>query len=128
MPESLEAIKHAFLLVEDVRDDVTEIEQDPTAEVTAFSSKCLVTVRQHLVFDFVGDCLDISLIAPSDHDKRINYSDGPAHIESDNVLSLFGIRRGGDDGDVVDGIYGCGHCVPLDEVCEKSEPHEYRNG
>jgi hypothetical protein len=104
VPESLEAIKHAFLFVEDVRDDVTEVEQNPSAEVSTLAAKRLVTVRQHLILDFVGDCLDVSFIPPRDHDKRIDDSDWPAHIESDNVLSLFGVCRVSDDGDVVDGI------------------------
>jgi hypothetical protein len=95
--------------VENVRDDVTKIEQDPTTQVTAFSSKSPTSARQHLVFDFVSDCLNISFIASSYHHERIDDSDGAADIKSDNVFSLLGVCCSRDNGDVVDGGGSCGH-------------------
>jgi hypothetical protein len=109
VPEALETIEHSFLFVENVSDDVTKIEQDPSTQVTAFPSERAASARQHLIFDFVGDRLNVSFIASSDHDKRVDDSDGSAHIESDNVFSLLGVRCGGDDGDMVYSGLGCGH-------------------
>jgi hypothetical protein len=109
VPKSLEAIKHALFLVENMSDDVTKIKQDPSTQVTAFPTERADSARQHLIFDFVGDCLNVSFIASSDHDKGVDDSDGSAHIESDNVFSLLGVCGGGGDGDMVYGGGGCGH-------------------
>jgi hypothetical protein len=109
VPKTLEAIKHALFLVEYMCDDLTKIEQDPSTQVTAFPSERPASARQHLIFDFVGDCLNVSFIASRDHDKRVDDSDGSAYIESDNVFSLLGVCCGGDDGDMAYGGGGCGH-------------------
>jgi hypothetical protein len=95
--------------MENVRHDVTKIEQNPSPEVTAFPSECPISARQHLIFDFVGDCLNISFVAPGDHDKGIDDSDRSAHVERNDVFSLLGVCGGGDDGDMVNGGSGCRH-------------------
>lgn len=110
-PESLEAVEHALFLVEDVCDDVSEVQQDPSAKVPTLAAQGFAAGLDCLVFDFVCDCLDVSFVATSDQDEDVDDREGLGNVESDDVLTLFGVSRSGDDLGEVDGFLLCSHGV-----------------
>ena len=63
LPEALEPVVHALLLVEDVHDEIAEVQQDPAGLLSPFAAQALVPGFEKLVFDLVGDRGDVALAA-----------------------------------------------------------------
>ncbi len=61
LPETLETVVDALLLVEDVHDQVAEIEQHPPGFCTSLTSYPLVARLDQSVLDLIGDRGDVAL-------------------------------------------------------------------
>jgi hypothetical protein len=82
-----------------VRDDRTEIDQDPTAIGVPLRTRHPESVLAGGVRDGVGDRSRLNFRAPGDDDERIG-NDGPAvQVEDRDVLSFFVFGGGADDVD-----------------------------
>jgi hypothetical protein len=79
--------------VEDVHDEVTEIEQNPSALGTTLATDRLDSVLDHLVFDFARDGDDVALVAARREKEDIGKRQGSGNVESDEVFTL--LRVGG---------------------------------
>ena len=63
LPQALEPVVHALLLVEDVHDEIAEVQQHPARLLAPFAAQALVARLEQLVLDLVRDRGDVALAA-----------------------------------------------------------------
>ena len=108
-PQPLKPVKHPLFFVEHVRDNIAEVEEDPSTQFPSFTPECLSTDQVSLVFDFVSDRLDVSFVASRRDDEDVDNAEGFRNVEGKHVLALFGIGGQGDDSGELDGFVLCCH-------------------
>src|SRR5690349_7035584 len=93
LPEALEAVVDALLLVEHVHDQVAEVEKDPAGLCTTLATDSLVPRLDETILDLVGDRGDVALAVPGDEQEDVDERQGLRDVQRDEVLTA--LRHGG---------------------------------
>src|SRR5699024_10593749 len=112
LPEPLERVVDAVLGVLDVRDDLTEVEEDPPGLGAPFATDELRAGLVHGLLDRVADRGDLALVARGRDEEDVGEHELLRDVEGDDLLGLaVGGCACGDDGEV-QGALGGGHGSP----------------
>lgn len=94
-PEPLERVEQALFFVEDVHNDITEVEQHPTAFCPAFATQGLSARENHLIFDLGGDGLNVAFIAAGHQEEDVGQGQRTRNVERNKIFALLRVSGGG---------------------------------
>ena len=97
LPQAFEPVVRPLLLMEDMRHEVAEIEEDPAGLLASFAPEPLVACLEELLLDLIGDGGDIALAAPGDDEEDVDERQRIGHVQGDEVLAAGRVRCGGGD-------------------------------
>ena len=124
-PQALERVVEPVFLVEDVRDDVTEVEEDPAALSPTFAAQGLRPGLEHLLFDLTSDGLDVALVAPRREKEDISQRERAGYVECDEVFTLLCIGGTSRNGKKFAGAQSGSHMILRRREVSKGEKSEH---
>lgn len=127
-PQAFERVVKPVFLVEDVRDDVAEVEEDPAALSPTFAAQGLRPGLEHLLFDLTSDGLDVALVAPRRKKEDIGQREGAGYVESDEIFTLLSIGGTSRNGEKFAGARSGSHMILRGREVSKGEKSENVEG
>ena len=127
-PQAFERVVEPVFLVEDVRDDVTEVEEDPAALSPTFAAQGLHPGLEHLLFDLTSDGLDVALVAPRREKEDIGQRERAGYVECDEIFTLLSIGGTSRNGEKFAGARSGSHMILRGREVSKGEKSEYVEG
>ena len=127
-PQALERVVEPVFLVEDVRDDVAEVEEDPAALSPTFAAQGLRPGLEHLLFDLSSDGLDVALVAPRREKEDIGQRERAGYVECDEIFTLLSIGGTSRNGEKFAGARSGSHMILRGREVNKGEKSEHVEG
>ena len=127
-PQAFERVVEPVFLVEDVRDDVAEVEEDPASLSPTFAAQGLRPGLEHLLFDLTSDGLDVALVAPRREKEDIGQRERAGYVECDEIFTLLSIGGTSRNGEKFAGARSGSHMILRGREVSKGEKSEYVEG